>query len=62
MKRVVTAAVCGFITALAYTAVSILSFGAELGASSIASGCVWRIFIFTIFSSFGAILTELKMK
>jgi hypothetical protein len=62
MKRVATAAVCGFITALAYTAVSILSFGAELGASSIASGCVWRIFIFTIFSSFGAILTELKMK
>jgi hypothetical protein len=62
MKRVATAAVCGVITALVYTAVSVPVFNTELSADDIASGCVWRIFIFTIFSSVGAILTELKMK
>jgi hypothetical protein len=62
MKRVATAAVCGVITALVYTAVSVPVFNAELSSGDIASGCVWRIFIFSIFSAIGAIITELKMK
>jgi hypothetical protein len=62
MRRIAAAAVCGIITALVYTAVSVPVFNAELCAGDVASGCVWRIFIFTIFSAFGAIVTELKMK
>ena len=62
MRRVAAAAVCGVITALLYAAVSAPVIGSELGAGNIVSNCVWRIFIFTIFSSLGAIITELRMK
>jgi hypothetical protein len=62
MRRISAAAACGVITALVYTAVSVTVFNAELSSGDIASGCVWRIFIFSIFSAIGAIITELKMK
>jgi hypothetical protein len=62
MRRIAAAAVFGVITALVYTAVSVPVFSAELCAGDVASECVWRIFIFTIFSTFGAIVAELKMK
>lgn len=62
MKRVAAAAGCGVLTALVYTSASVPVFSAELDAGDIVSGCVWRIFIFTIFSAVGAIITELKMK
>jgi len=61
-RRIAAAAVCGVMTALVYTAVSVPVFNVELSAGEIASVCVWRIFIFTIFSAVGAIITELKMK
>jgi hypothetical protein len=62
MRRISAAVAFGVITALVYTAVSVPVFNAELSAGDIASGCVWRIFIFSIFSAIGAIITELKMK
>jgi hypothetical protein len=56
-KRVVAAATCGVLIAVLHTAAS-----AMLGHSSgAAASCVWRIFIFAILSTIGAIITELKL-
>jgi len=56
-KRIVAAAVCGAAAGMLYTAASvILSYN-----SGIAVSCVWRIFIFAILSTIGAITTELKL-
>ncbi|MHC4118562.1 MAG: hypothetical protein ACYSWO_13765 [Planctomycetota bacterium] len=56
-KRIVAAAACGVSTGLLYTAVSAMS-GQN---SSIVVSCVWRVFIFTILSVVGAIITEIKL-
>jgi len=56
-KRIVIAAICGVLIAVLYTAASaMLSYNSGLAAS-----CVWRILIFTILSTIGAIVTELKL-
>lgn len=62
IRRVAASAVCGTAAALIYTAAAVWlsTLGPEAGA--ILSGGVWRIFIFSVFSAVGAILTELKMK
>ena len=57
-KRIVAAAVCGVLTGLLYTAVSTIIMSHN---SSIVADGIWRIFIFTIISSIGAIITELKL-
>ncbi len=55
-KRIAAAAFCGILIGVLYTAVSaILSYNSEIVAS-----CVWRVFIFAILSTIGAIVTELK--
>jgi hypothetical protein len=61
-KRIIAAAVCGILTGLLYTAVSIiLSQNSGFEANNILARGVWRIFIFTILSAIGAIATELKL-
>lgn len=56
-KRIVAAALCGVVVGVLYTAVSaILSYNGGIVAS-----CVWRVFIFAILSTIGAIVTELKL-
>jgi len=56
-KRIVAAAACGVLIGVLYTAVS-----AILGNNSgIVASCVWRVFIFAILSTIGAIVTELKL-
>ncbi len=56
-KRFTAAAVCGALTGALYAAVSaILSHNSEIVAS-----CVWRIFIFAILTTIGAIIIELKL-
>ena len=56
-KRIGAAAVCGALIGVLYTAVSaILSYNGGIVAS-----CVWRVFIFAILSTIGAIVTELKL-
>jgi predicted transporter len=57
-KRIVAAAVCGVLTGVLYTAVSAIIMSHN---SSIVADGIWRIFIFTIISSIGAIITELKL-
>jgi hypothetical protein len=56
-KRFTAAAACGALAGVIYAAVSaILSHNSEIVAS-----CVWRMFIFAILLTIGAIITELKL-
>ncbi|MHC4538449.1 MAG: hypothetical protein ACYS74_01545 [Planctomycetota bacterium] len=56
-KRIITAAICGVSTAALYTAGSAML----ADNSGIVADCVWRIFIFAVLSTVGAIVTELKL-
>jgi len=56
-KRTVAAAVCGILAAILYTVVSVIT---NPNSSTVAS-CVWRIFIFAILSTIGAVITEIKL-
>jgi len=61
-KRIIAAAICGILIGFLYTAVSIiLSQNSGIEAHNILARSVWRIFIFTILSIIGAIVTELRL-
>ena len=61
-KRIVAAAVCGVVIGVAYTAVSaIIGYSDGIVVGEIATGCVWRVFVFAALSAIGAIATELKL-
>ena len=61
-KRIIGATACGGLVGLLYTAMSaMLGHGSLIGVGEIATGCVWRVFIFTILSTIGLLLTELKL-
>ena len=61
-KRVIGAAACGGAVGVLYTAVSaMLGYGGPFGTGDILINCVWRVFIFTILSVIGMLLTEIKL-
>lgn len=61
-KRIVAAAVCGVLIGAFYTAVSaILSHSSGIATGNIATDCVWRVFVFAVLSTVGAVVTELKL-
>jgi len=61
-KRIISAACCGGLIGIFYTALlTIINYGAPIGFSEIPMSCVWRVFVFTIFSTMGAFLMELKL-
>jgi hypothetical protein len=61
-ERMVGAAGCGLLLGVFYTAVSAGLQGNPTGQpGAIIASCIWRIFVFAIFSVIGAILTELKL-
>jgi hypothetical protein len=61
-KRFIGAAVCGTVTGIFYTALSaMLAHSSGILAGEILTICMWRIFIFSILSTIGAIITELKL-
>jgi len=61
-RRIIGAAVGGALMAVLYSAVSgWLGYGGPPVWADIVAGGVWRVFIFSIFSVLGAILTELKL-
>lgn len=61
-KRIISAACCGGLIGIFYTALlTIINYGAPIGFSEIPMSCVWKVFAFTIFSTLGAILMELKL-
>ena len=61
-ERMVGAAVCGLLLGIFYTAVSAgLQGNHPLLLGALMVSCIWRVFVFAIFSVIGAILTELKL-
>lgn len=62
-KRFIGAAVCGTVTGIFYTALSaMLAHSSGILAGEILTSCMWRIFIFSILSPIGAIITEFKLR
>jgi len=60
-KRVVGSAVCGCAVGVLYTVISaILSYGGKMDVGGLAIDCMWRVFIFTMLSIIGMLLTEIK--
>ena len=61
LSRTIGAAVCGGVTGVLSSAIpAILGYGGQIGLGEVAAGCLWRVFIFTIFTTIGALLTELN--
>ncbi|MFQ6035481.1 MAG: hypothetical protein ACE5NM_06480 [Sedimentisphaerales bacterium] len=61
-KRISAAAICGVLVGVLYTAVSaMLGHSSANEADNIMAICLWRVFIFTILSAIGAVITELKL-
>jgi hypothetical protein len=61
-KRIIGAALCGGMVGILYTAeTAILAANGLIGINEIATAGVWRVFIFTILSAIGVILTELNL-
>jgi len=61
-ERFFGAVICGAIVGMLYTAVStILVSGGEISIGTVTTNLLWRIFIFSIFSFIGAVITELKL-
>ena len=60
-KRVISACLCGFFTAIFYTAALVALLGASTAVSDVISAFVWQLFIFTIFSTVGALITEMSL-
>jgi len=58
-KRIIGGAVCGGMVGVMYTAVSaMIVHGGLAGIGQLAAGGVWRVFVFTILSTIGVVLTE----
>ena len=63
-KRIVQAALCGIIIGVLYACVHTVvasQSGTALGVTNIIKIFIWPMFIFSIFSAIGAILTELQL-
>ena len=61
-KRVIGAVVCGVSMGVIYTVVSfVLAAEYAVGTSALATACMWRVFVFTVLSLVGALLTELNL-
>jgi hypothetical protein len=61
-KRFVGAAACGAAVGILYTALPVLlNPSSAISTGDIAANCMWRVFLFSIFSTIGAIVTELMM-
>ena len=61
-KRVVSAIVCGCLVGVLYTVFSAISSqGGGAAPGFILADLVWRVFVFTILSTVGAVITELRL-
>ena len=59
-KRIVAAAICGIALGVLYPVVS-AALVEKMAIGGIAAACVWRVFIFTMLSTAGALVTELVL-
>jgi hypothetical protein len=60
-NRIIGAALCAVIIGIAYTTLSGIAYGSNTGFSAMIISGLWRIFISTIFTVMGAILTEIML-
>ncbi len=61
-RRIAAAACCGAATGLIYTVVTAVEgFGAGIRAGELVTAFLWRVFVFLIFSTIGAMITELRL-
>jgi hypothetical protein len=61
-KRVIGGTLCGVFVGILYGVVSpAVANNVQLGAYDIAINCVWRVFVFSIFTVIGLLVTELKL-
>ncbi|MBW1984178.1 MAG: hypothetical protein JRI53_05620 [Deltaproteobacteria bacterium] len=61
-KRISGAAVCGVVAAICYAIISaVLGMNDGIVFKETATHFAWRVFIFTLFSTIGAVITELKI-
>jgi hypothetical protein len=61
-ERFFGAAVCGTMVGILYTAEStMLVFSNGITVGAVTANLLWRIFLFSIFSFLGAVITELKL-
>ena len=60
LKRIIGAAICGITVGVLYTLVTaIIGSVGNIGLAEFGSACIWRVFLFSIFSIIGVIFTEL---
>jgi len=60
-KRIIGAVICGISIGILYPISSWIIFDGSIGIGELAINCLWRIFVFTIFSVIGLLLTEIKL-
>jgi hypothetical protein len=61
-RRIVAAVVCGVVVGTLYTMFSaILSYSSGTAAYNPTAACAWRMFVFAVLSTIGAVVTELKL-
>ena len=61
-ERFFGAVICGAIVGILYTAVTtMLVSGGGISIGAVTTNLLWRIFIFSLFSFLGAVITELKL-
>jgi len=61
-QRIMGAVLCGAIVGLSSTVISVaLAGGSQIGISQIAVSSLWRVFVFTIFSVIGVLITEIAL-
>jgi len=62
LKRIISGAICGGSMGLMYIAVSsFLGYGGQAESSVIAIEGAWRVFVFTVLSAIGVLLTEMLL-
>ena len=61
-QRVIGAVLCGVVAGVSSTIISVaLASEIQVGFSQIAVNSLWRVFVFTIFSVTGVLVTEINL-
>jgi hypothetical protein len=61
-KRILSAALCGLaVGVISASVLALLNFSQSITAAGITTHCVWRVFLFAIFSIIGVLVTEINL-
>lgn len=59
-RRIVMATICGIVVGLGYTVVSAMIGAGQVEGGAILKQCVWRVFVFAVLATIGALAVELS--